>query len=65
MHGQAGRFKNVEVVEFFVARRADPDANGAFRTFEALRLQGEKLQQLLNVGNALQIVYPLYGGLGP
>ena len=34
-------------------------------TFEALRLQGQKWQQLLNVGNALQTVYPLYDSLGP
>ena len=29
-HGEAGRFKNVELVDFFVARRTDPDADRAF-----------------------------------
>ena len=34
-------------------------------TFEALRLQGQEWQQLLDVGHALQTVYPLYDSLGP
>ena len=29
-HSQAGRFKNVELVDFFVARRTNPDADRAF-----------------------------------
>lgn len=32
---------------------------------KGLRLQGQKWQQLLNVGNAFQTVYPLYDSLGP